>query len=35
MWKSGNIENGKVVENWNDRSNLVFSRMCLVGRMEK
>ena len=35
MWESGKIENGKVVENWNDRNNLVFSRMCLVERMEK
>jgi len=34
-WKSGRIENEKVIEKWEDKSILVFPHMCLVGRMEK
>ena len=33
--KSERIENGEMIEKWNDRKNLVFSHMCLVGRIEK
>ena len=34
-WKSGRIENGEGIEKWKDRKDLVFSHMCLVGRVEK
>ena len=34
-WKSGRIENGEMMEKWKDGKDLVFSRMCLVGRVEK
>ena len=34
-WKSGRIENGERIEKWKDRKDLVFSHMCLVGRVEK
>ena len=34
-WKSGRIENGERIEKWKDRKDIVFSHMCLVGRVEK
>ena len=34
-WKSGRIENEEMIEKWKDIKDLVFSRMCLVGRVEK
>ena len=34
-WKSGRIEIGEGIEKWEDRKDLVFFHMCLVGRMEK
>ena len=34
-WKSGRIENGERIEKWTDRKDLVFSYMCLVGRVKK
>ena len=34
-WKSGRIENGERIEKWKDRKDLVFSYMCLVGRVKK
>ena len=34
-WKGGRIENGERIEKWKDRKDLVFSHMCLVGRVEK
>ena len=33
--KSGRIENGERIEKWKDRKDLVFSYMCLVGRVKK
>ena len=29
------IENNEGIERWDDKRDLVFSHMCLVGRMEK
>jgi len=34
-WKSERIENEKGMEKWDDRRDLVFFHLCLVGRMEK
>ena len=34
-WKSGRIENRERIEKFKDRKDLVFSHMCLVGRVEK
>ena len=33
--KSERIENGEMIEKWEDRKNLVFSHICLVERIEK
>ena len=34
-WKSERIENWEKIEKWKSRRDLVFSHLCLVGRMEK
>ena len=34
-WKSRKIENEKMIEMWKDERNLVFSYICLDGRMKK
>ena len=34
-WRIGRIENGEMIEKWEDRRDLVLSHMCLVGRMKK
>ena len=34
-WKSGKVENCGKMEKWEDRKDLVFPHLCLVGRMEK
>ena len=34
-WTSERIKNEEEIEKWEDRKNLVFSYMYLVGRMEK
>ena len=34
-WKNERIENEKKIGKWDDRRDLIFSHICLVGRMEK
>ena len=34
-WKSRKIENEKMIEMWKDERNLVFSYICLDGRIKK
>ena len=34
-WKSLRIKNGKGIEKWKNKRDLIFSHLCLVGRMEK
>ena len=34
-WKSERIENGKMIEKWEDKKNLISSYMCLIEMMEK
>ena len=33
--KSGRIENGEMMEKWEDRKDFSFPHLCLVGRVEK
>ena len=33
--QSEKIENGEIIEKWNDKKDLIFSCMCLVERVEK
>ena len=35
LWKSGVIENGKMMEKWVDRKYFSFSNLCLVRRVKK
>ena len=34
-WKSDRIENGEMIEKWEDKKDLVVSHMYLIGRMKK
>ena len=34
-WKNGRIENRERIEKWKNRKDLVFSHICLIGRIEK
>ena len=34
-WKSWRIENEKGIEKWENKRDLIFSHLCLVGKMEK
>ena len=34
-WKSGRVENCGRMEKWEDRKDLVFPHLCLVGKVEK
>ena len=35
VWKIEKIENREEIEKWEDRKNLVFSHMYLIGKIEK